>query len=253
MEKARMPAMKIRHPVLIKLLGFVIAWVLKRWLGTLSFRSRSFVGNLEPAKNRHTRYLYSFWHEHMALIAYQYAGPHSRVLISDHADGKLITEVCRHLRLGVVNAGRSREGARALRRLLNLNRKFHLAVTPDGPRGPRRQVKPGMIYVASRTGVPIVPVGVGYQKAWRMRSWDRLALPCPGSLATCVIGEPITVPADADKETLGHYCLLVQKAMEHVSEVASRLAGEKPGKLREVAQREEPPQGGMDTLTREAA
>src|SRR5215210_4105275 len=145
--------MKVRHPLLIKFLGFLIAWVLRRWIGTVSFRYRSSGRNLEPRRNRQDRYLYAFWHENISLMAYFYGGPHAAVLISDHADGLLVTEVCRHIRLRVVSAGRARDGIRAVRRLLNLRRKVHVVITPDGPRGPRREVKPGLIYVASRTGM----------------------------------------------------------------------------------------------------
>ena len=64
--------------------------------------------------------------------------------------------------------------------MLRLSRQAHLVITPDGPRGPRRQVQAGMVYLAARTGVPIVPVGIGYDRPWRTKSWDRFAVPRPG-------------------------------------------------------------------------
>src|SRR5436190_464721 len=80
-----------------------------------------------------------------------------------------------------------------VRQMLRVGRKSHLAITPDGPRGPRRQVQPGLLYLAARTGLPIVPVGIGYDRPWRMRSWDRFAVPRPWTRATCVTTEPIHV------------------------------------------------------------
>ncbi len=224
--------MKIRHPSLIKLLGFVLAWLIRRWVGTVSFRYRSFGPNREPTRGgAGGRYIYAFWHEHIALMAFQYGGPHTAVLVSSHADGRLITETCRHIRMRVVTGSSTRDGARAMRRLLGLKRRTHVVITPDGPRGPRREVKPGLVFLASRSGMPIVPVGVGYRRAWRLRSWDRLALPCPGSLAACVTGEPIVVPPDADKEQLECYRAMVQAAMDRAGAEAERLAGERPRKI----------------------
>ena len=224
--------MKIRHPTLLKLLGLLIAWVMRRWIGTVSFRYRPLGDNLVPGpSDTDVRYLYSFWHENIALLTFRYGGPDVCVLISDHADGRLITEACRHIRLRVVTGSSTRGGVRALRHLLGLKRKVHVVLTPDGPRGPRREVKPGLVYLSSRTGMPIVPVGVGYRRAWRMRSWDRFALPCPWSLATCVTTEPIVVPPDADKDELERYRVLVQEAMDRATEAAERLAGEGPRKI----------------------
>jgi 1-acyl-sn-glycerol-3-phosphate acyltransferase len=81
-----------------------------------------------------------------------------------------------------------------------------------------------MVMLASRAGLPIVPVGVGYSRAWRARSWDRFALPRPFSRIVFVAGESVRVPADADREGLDHYRRLVEERMLQATEVAERLA-----------------------------
>src|ERR1700682_2061333 len=68
-----------------------------------------------------------------------------------------------------------KRGPRALRQMarnIQSGAARHIAVTPDGPRGPRRTVQPGLVYLAGLTGLPIVPVGFAYRGAWRMNSWD---------------------------------------------------------------------------------
>jgi lysophospholipid acyltransferase (LPLAT)-like uncharacterized protein len=100
----------------------------------------------------------------------------------------------------------------------------HLAVTPDGPRGPRRRVKPGLIYLASQTGLPIIAGGLAYTKAWRLHSWDRFVLPCPWSRVECVVCEAIRVPANIDRAELDRYCEQVEQAMDRATEEAERLA-----------------------------
>ena len=217
--------MKIRNPALIRALGFVTAWVIRLWMGTLRVRCRCLGPDVDPHRRElRGRYVYAFWHENMMLPAYCYARPDIWVLISQHADGQLIAEVCRHLGFRTVRGSTTRGGVEAVRQMLRLGRKGHLASTPDGPRGPRRHVQPGLVYLAARTGMPIVPVGIGFRRHWRLRSWDRFAVPRPWGLGACVLGEPIDVPADAGRATLAEYSERVEAALRRVTAAAEEWA-----------------------------
>jgi lysophospholipid acyltransferase (LPLAT)-like uncharacterized protein len=217
--------MKIRHPGLIRVLGFVVACVVRVWMATLRYRYHPVGPNVEPtAAGVGERYIYAFWHENMLLPAYRYARADIWVLISQHADGQLIAEACRHLGFRLVRGSTTRGGVEAVRQMLRVASAGHLAVTPDGPRGPRRQVQPGLVYLAARTGLAIVPGGMAFRRPWRMRSWDRFALPRPGSLATCVTAPPVRVPADASREDLESYRLQVEVAMLWATEAAEQWA-----------------------------
>ena len=173
-------------------------------------------------------YLYAFWHENILLPAYHYGRRDIHVLISQHADGELIAEACRHLGFRVVRGSTTRGGREAIRQMLRLSRSAHLAITPDGPRGPRRQVQPGMVYLAALTGLPIVAFGIAFERAWRMHSWDRFALPHPWSAAVCVTAEPIRVPEDIDKDQLEHYRLKVENVMNAATQAAERIVEREP-------------------------
>jgi len=81
-----------------------------------------------------------------------------------------------------------------------------------------------LIYLASRSGLPIVPVGVAYTRGWRLRSWDRFGIPHPWSIATCVFAPAVHVPSDLNREGLQHYRRLIQEEMEAVTGVAERWA-----------------------------
>jgi lysophospholipid acyltransferase (LPLAT)-like uncharacterized protein len=217
--------MKIRHPVLIKTIGLTGSWAIRLWIGTLRYRYRPLGPNLDPhRRDLAGRYIYAFWHENMLLPAYQYGRPDIRVLISQHADGELIAETCRHLRFRLVRGSTTRGGVEAVRTMLRLSRNSHLAITPDGPRGPRRRVQMGLIYLAARTELPIVPTGIGFRRPWRLKSWDRFAVPRPWSPGTCVTGEPIRIPPDADKDQLEGYRLEVEQALAHVTDLAEQWA-----------------------------
>src|SRR5262249_10844111 len=158
------------------------------------------------------RYLYAFWHENLLLPAYRFGRANVRVLTSEHADGQLIAQLIQHLGFDVVHGSTTRGGVKAVRRLLD-SQNTHLAITPGGPRGPRRQVQPGLIYLSSRLGMPIVPCGFAYQRPWRMKSWDRFAVPRPFTRARCVTGDPILVPRRAERDLLKQYRLYVESQL----------------------------------------
>jgi lysophospholipid acyltransferase (LPLAT)-like uncharacterized protein len=217
--------MKIRRRWMIRAVGFAAAWLVRLWVGTVRYHYRPLGPNFDPRQpGFRGRYLYAFWHENILIPAYHYGRRDVWVLISQHPDGRLIAEACRHLGFRTVQGSTTREGVRAVRRMLRLARTAHLAITPDGPRGPRRCVQPGLIYLASRTGLPIVPIGIAFRGVWRMRSWDRFALPHPYGAAWLVTTEPIEVPADADKEQLEEYRLRVEREMERAGRAAEAWA-----------------------------
>jgi lysophospholipid acyltransferase (LPLAT)-like uncharacterized protein len=219
--------MKIRQPWLLKILGGMIALLVRYWIGSLRYRYRPRGPNVDPHRpGLRGHYIYAFWHENLLLPAYQYGRRNIHVLISQHADGELIAEACKHLGFRLVRGSTTRGGVEALRLMKKLANVGHLGITPDGPRGPRRKVQVGAIYLAARTGLPIVPIGFAFARAWRMSSWDRFALPLPYSHAVCVTGTPIAVPKTADRVQLNHYRELVQQAMDQASLAAERLAGQ---------------------------
>jgi lysophospholipid acyltransferase (LPLAT)-like uncharacterized protein len=180
-------------------------------MGSVHMRVLPQGGRGHPADPSRQRCLYAFWHESVLMAAKLKTRIH--ILISQHADGELIAQICRHLRLGVVRGSTTRGGGPALRELLRWSRRTHLGLTPDGPRGPRRRVQLGTIFLASHTGLPVVPFGVGFTRAWRARSWDRLAVPYPGSTAIVVIGPEVHVPPGLDREGLERYRDLVEGQM----------------------------------------
>jgi lysophospholipid acyltransferase (LPLAT)-like uncharacterized protein len=218
--------MKLRSGWLVRLVALLAAWMIRWWMSTVRRRIFFADGLVHPVDARVEKFIYAFWHDSFFFIAATpWAGPSRiHVLISQHADGELIARTCRHLRFGVVRGSTSRGGAGALLQLLHCSRRSHLGVTPDGPRGPRRQVQLGSIYAASFTGLPIVPVGVGYERAWRSRSWDRFGVPWAWSVATCVFGPPVHVPPSLGREGLEHYRRLVEERMHLATEAAERWA-----------------------------
>ncbi len=214
--------MKIRHPWLVRLVGFLAALVIRLWMSTLRYRYHFADGTQHPADPNDQRFIYAFWHESILFPTLLRTKIH--ILISHHADGEMITRACHHLGFGVVRGSTTRGGTKALMQLISISSRSHLMVTPDGPRGPRRKVQLGLVFLASITGLPIIPVGVGYASAWRAKSWDRFALPRPWTTAYGVTGEPISVPKKLNRESLERYRDLVEQRMLETTQLAEDWA-----------------------------
>ena len=228
--------MKIRHPLLIRTIGRLIAWVVRLWIATLRYRCRELGPRLEPtAPDLKGRYIYAFWHETI-LLAHHYRKSPLEILISEHSDGEMIAQAVQHLGMGVVRGSTTRGGLRAVREIVAMKTRSHLVITPDGPRGPRQRVQPGVVYLAARAGLPVVPVGFACKNGWRFRSWDCFILPRPFTEAMSVFGEPIHVPRNADKEELEAYRQLVEEALIDVTTLAEEMVqGWSPGLSRRKA------------------
>lgn len=219
--------MKIRNPRLINAAGWLGSWVVRGVGRTLRFELRNLGAPCAPLGEIPSgpRYLYALWHEGMLLPIMRIAHPDAAILASKHADGQLIASVIESAGMGIVYGSTNRDGLKAVRGLIDgTEGRRHLVVTPDGPRGPRRIVQPGIVYIASRTGMQLVPVGVGYQRPWRARSWDKFAFPRPRSRARMIFGEPITIPDGVKSTVLEEYRILVQSEIDRLTDSAERWA-----------------------------
>ena len=216
--------MKLRNPRLIRIVAILAAVVVRTWMATLRARVVSLDGREHPLDVNAGSCIYAFWHETLlSPLNFRSRAPW-RVLISKHADGELIAQVCEHLGVQTVRGSSTRGGGPALVALWDCQDPAHLLFHPDGPRGPRRKVQVGMVALASRTGFPIIGVGVEFRRAWRARSWDRFAVPWPFTLTSAVIAEPIHVPRDLDRAGLESFRALAEERMLHATEAAERWA-----------------------------
>src|SRR5438477_13040683 len=113
--------MKIRHPWLLRALGFVGAWVVRAWIQTLRYQYHALGASGFP-HHAYLRghYIYVFWHENMLLPAYHCRWPNIWVLVSQHADGQFVAEVCRGLGIRLVRGSTTRGSVEAMRQLLRL-------------------------------------------------------------------------------------------------------------------------------------
>lgn len=150
-----------------------------------------------------TPIIFVFWHAHLLPLAYGHRDEGIVTLVSDHGDGESLVRLIRHWGFGAVRGSSTRGATKALKGLIRAARAGKdLALTPDGPRGPAREFKPGALAVAQATGLPIVTLAAGASGAWRLRSWDRFLIPHPFSRLCLAYGPPRRIPADLDRAAL---------------------------------------------------
>lgn len=150
-------------------------------------------------------WLVAMWHGRMLCLMplRWHRGRGIDVLVSPSDDGSLATNALRRFGYRAIRGSLSRRGAGAMREMTAvLQTRGHLVVTPDGPRGPRHTMHSGVAWLARTTGVPILPVAVAVDRAWRLRSWDRFTIPKPFARLCVHYGEPVPVAADADDDLL---------------------------------------------------
>ena len=173
------------------------------------------------------RCVFAFWHARLLPLVYTHRGRDIAVLTSRHRDGEWISQVLEALGFVTARGSSTRGGGAATLSMLGYaGAGHHLGITPDGPRGPVRRVKWGLLYLASRTGLPIVPLASAGNPAWVLESWDRFRIPRPFARVEIAYGEPIHVPAGLDEAAEQEWCARLETAIDEVTMRAGAAVGE---------------------------
>jgi lysophospholipid acyltransferase (LPLAT)-like uncharacterized protein len=142
-----------------------------------------------------------YWHQHMlfgvrALMALQADGLKIGFLISPSIDGTAPSMLVKKIGGHVIRGSSTHTGAKALRDYYQtiVKEQISPALTPDGPRGPLHEFKPGAILLSQLSGKPILPVSIAASRKWTFDTWDRFELPMPFSRVVIAYGEPVKLP-----------------------------------------------------------
>jgi lysophospholipid acyltransferase (LPLAT)-like uncharacterized protein len=168
----------------------------------------------------------SFWHECMIPATYLFRDMGIRVMSSFSYDGEYMGRIIRRFGFVAVKGSSSRNPIRAL---LGLRRALEdgwtVAFTLDGPRGPRRKVKPGPAGLARSSGLAMTTFHAAVEKAWVLRSWDRMMIPKPFSRVLVRVGKLMPVPPDASDRELERYAAELQASLDRVCAFAEANVG----------------------------
>jgi len=173
------------------------------------------------------RVLFATWHARMLPFAFTHRGRAIAVLVSRSRDGELISRVIERLGFVTARGSTSRGAGEGALEMLEWGRRGHLlGITPDGPRGPARQVKPGLAWLAGRSGLPVVPIATASRPAWVLRSWDRFRVPPPFARVWVAYGDPIAVPESAADGDEADWSARLEHALETLTRGVAERAGE---------------------------
>lgn len=170
-------------------------------------------------------WIFGSWHENTAIAVYLERNTASAMMASDSRDGEIIArgiELCGNI---AVRGSSSKGGAKAAKSMVRLLRQGHpAAVTPDGPRGPWRELQSGILMISAMSGCPIVPYHFEADRQWVLRSWDKHRIPKPFSTLWVSIGEPCEVDRKRLTAEPERVRLEVQERMMENLANAKRLA-----------------------------
>jgi hypothetical protein len=192
-----------------RLVPFIAAMLMKILTYTLRVRYEAEEPVQALAAGRE-RFILAFYHRRLVMMPKAYPFRRSTpggeprgvaILSSDSKDGERSAATWRWFGIHAVRGTAGHSGAQALVKMIRAVKDgWDLGITVDGPRGPRQQVKAGVLAVSRKTGAWVVPVCVAYEKAWKLRTWDQMLVPTPFSRVAVRYGEAFQVPADGDEE-----------------------------------------------------
>jgi len=179
------------------------------------------------------RHLYCVWHDQLLMTVFSGKPQDMAGLVSRHRDGGYLADAMELVGVVPVRGSTSRGGGRAMRELLRTARDLHIAITPDGPRGPRRVAKSGIVFLASHSGRTIVPIAFTCRRFWKFRgSWTDMMIPKPFTTIVVIGGVPLDVPSGLDRTGLQQHTARLQAEMQRLEEKVQRIVqGQPPGPI----------------------
>lgn len=214
-------ARRVRKVVWSVRIGLFALRILARTWRMQAYGTESYLA----LRRRGKPFVFAFWHGSLLPLVWRHRGEGAAVLVSLHKDGEIIARTCDALGLRTIRGSTTRGGGRALLGLVReLEAGHEVAVTPDGPKGPRHHFAPGALMAAQRAHAPIVPIGVHCESAWRLKNWDRFMIPKPFSRIVMVYGDPTFVAGSTPREASDEISRF-EALMAQVTEAAEATRG----------------------------
>jgi lysophospholipid acyltransferase (LPLAT)-like uncharacterized protein len=174
-------------------LRMLIGW----YLATLRVDERN-TGGLRELIDSKRPFVFAFWHGSMAFGWWRMRRARPASLVSQSKDGQILSALLRGWDYHLVRGSSSKGSAEAMEAMRQAVRDGHvLCITPDGPRGPRLQLKMGAVRVAQTTGVPLLLCAVGFRSKRALQSWDAFEIPYPFTRVLVEYSDPLTIDPDA--------------------------------------------------------
>jgi lysophospholipid acyltransferase (LPLAT)-like uncharacterized protein len=190
-------------------------------LAAATYRIEAVIGaeHIEPYLDGKAVCAPVYWHQHHVLCSTLIRGWVDRgfkacFLVSGSVDGEVPERIARSWGAEVIRGSANQSGALALRDMqAMMKRGYSIVTTADGPRGPKYEIKAGMIVMARIGGVPVLPIACAASRVWELKRWDDFMIPLPFSRVVLAIGAPYTIPPDVPLDAIEPHRLNVQEAV----------------------------------------
>lgn len=176
----------------------LLIWIIGSILGVTWRVTLRDPHSLLPFDDYRAGRIYCFWHSQLLALTFIFRNTGKTAVVSKSKDGQIAAGVAKRWKHGIIFGSSSRGGSTALRQCVRLlKEKRCIVITPDGPRGPKETVKPGIAQIALMARSPVVAVRMEADRCWRLGSWDRFVIPKPFASVMVTLCEPIPPSAGA--------------------------------------------------------
>ena len=218
---------KLKQRILIRLADLTF-FILIRILGGLTRFEVRGAENLADIEAAGKLPVLSLWHDRVFLGTYFLRNRGLVVMTSKSFDGEYIARFIKRFGFGAIRGSSSRGSVSALTGMVRSMRAGHpMAITVDGPRGPRYEAKPGPVILAKMTGNPILPFVLEPYRYWKVSSWDKMQIPMPFTKALAIYGEPIYVDKDANRAEIDRKREELQRSLDDLTKQGKTWSGRK--------------------------
>ena len=201
---------------LMSALALPVYWIYRLWCRTIRYTEINRAA-IENTTNSGNPVVLCLWHDELFPLIYLKRQLNIIALVSQSDDGDLLAGVLERIGLETARGSSSRGGLKALHNAARRMREANLCgcVTVDGPRGPRHEAKPGVVFLAHRANAPIVPIRLFMERRKLFGSWDKFQLPLPFSRVIMVCGDAYHVDCDMhDAESVARECRRLEAALD---------------------------------------
>jgi len=217
----------LKHPVVTRILRVVGPRMVRIYLQLVGRTQRLRVEGrdyLPEVRRGGGPFLFAFWHNRLLFPAYLYRGTQTGVLVSPSRDGEYIALTMNQFGMVALRGSSAKHPALGLLKLVrHLKDGYCVAVTPDGPRGPKEQVQMGVVELSKISGIPVIPCAYAPSRRITLNSWDRFIIPLPFSTGAVIYREPISVPQNASGDQMEEIRRLLEEEIQAATHCAEEL------------------------------
>lgn len=215
---------KAKRKQLLVYIATKISWLLVLAFGQMARIRVKHINYWHKVRKEACGFIYLVWHGKMLLPIYVHRRQNILAMVSEHGDGEVIAQAIVRLGYRTVRGSSTRGGGKAFRSMLRqLRNGAQCTILPDGPQGPRHELKMGAILLAQLSGAYLLPVTFAVQKPITLNSWDRFTLWWPLSKGTILYGKPIKIPRALSRDELEEQRQYVERCLTALEREADEV------------------------------